>query len=94
MALMAKKPWPENRLVQPPPSSNELSHNHETLAEQLKQGYATGFFGKWHLGDSKEFWPLHHGFDVNLGGCGYGGPPTYFDPYRIPTLTPRKRVST
>ena len=83
--------WPENRLVQPPPSSNELSHDHETLAEQLKkQGYATGFFGKWHLGDSKEFWPLHHGFDVNLGGCGYGGPPTYFDPYRIPTLTPRK----
>jgi arylsulfatase A-like enzyme len=39
---------------------------------------------------SKEFWPTEQGFDVNLGGCGYGGPPTYFDPYRIPSLPPRK----
>jgi len=83
--------WPDNRVIQPPPSSNALSHSHTTLAERLKaRGYSTGFFGKWHLGDAKEFWPDHHGFDVNRGGCGFGGPPTYFDPYRIPTLEPRK----
>ena len=62
----------------------------KTLAERLKDvGYATGFFGKWHLGGDKKFWPNHQGFDVNLGGCGLGGPPTYFDPYRIPALPPR-----
>ncbi len=86
-----KQFWPEDRLVQPPPSKHELSRKTTTLAERLKTaGYATGFFGKWHLGGDKQFWPLEHGFDVNVGGCGYGGPPTYFDPYRIPTLPPRK----
>lgn len=86
-----KQFWPADRKVQPPASSNELSTATTTLAERLKAaGYATGFFGKWHLGDTKEFWPKEHGFDVNVGGCGYGGPPTYFDPYRIPTLPPRK----
>lgn len=39
-----------------------------TLAEALKQqGYATAAFGKWHLGDRKEFLPLQHGFDTFLG---------------------------
>lgn len=86
-----KQFWPEDRLVQPPPSSNELPHETQTLAERLKAaGYSAGFFGKWHLGDDKKFWPTAHGFDVNLGGCGFGGPPTYFDPYRIPSLPPRK----
>ncbi|PQO26570.1 sulfatase [Blastopirellula marina] len=83
--------WPKDRRVQPPATGFELSHATTTLAERLKaSGYATGFFGKWHLGDDKKFWPTEHGFDVNLGGCGYGGPPTYFDPYRIPSLPPRK----
>ena len=86
-----KQFWPEDRLVQPPPTRNELSRGTTTLAERLKaSGYATGFFGKWHLGDDKKFWPTEHGFDVNVGGCGFGGPPTYFDPYRIPTLPPRQ----
>ncbi|RCS41507.1 DUF4976 domain-containing protein [Bremerella cremea] len=83
--------WPKNRVVQPPTTQHELAHETTTLAERLKQaGYATGFFGKWHLGSDPKFWPTEHGFDVNLGGCGYGGPPTYFDPYRIPSLPPRK----
>jgi len=72
-----------------------------TLAEQLKgAGYATGFVGKWHLShrsrsdsgtDGKllteaQLRPEHQGFDVNMGGCNYGGPPSYFSPYRIPNL--------
>ena len=68
-----------------------------TLAEQLKQaGYATGFVGKWHLShrsesDPKlptepELRPEHQGFDINIGGCQFGGPPSYFSPYRIPNL--------
>lgn len=84
--------WPKERTVQPPVTRHELVHETTTLAERLKQaGYATGFFGKWHLGTDPKYWPTEHGFDVNLGGCGYGGPPTYFDPYRIPSLPPRKQ---
>jgi arylsulfatase A len=37
-----------------------------------------------------QYWPEHQGFDVNIGGCGLGGPPTYFDPYRIAAIKPRK----
>jgi arylsulfatase A len=86
-----KQFWPAGRRVQPPATKAELAHETTTLAERLKAaGYATGFFGKWHLGNDPKFWPKEHGFDVNVGGCGFGGPPTYFDPYRIPTLPPRK----
>jgi arylsulfatase A-like enzyme len=58
-----------------------------TLAEALKPaGYATGFIGKWHLGPGEEYWPKSQGFDVNIGGCSRGSPPSYFAPYRIPTM--------
>jgi arylsulfatase A-like enzyme len=58
-----------------------------TLAEAFKEaGYRTGFFGKWHLGEEPKYYPEHQGFDVNLGGCGKGHPPSYFSPYNIPTL--------
>ena len=94
--------WPKGRKLQPPAAEHVLPLKTATLATRLKAaGYATGFFGKWHLSgehDPKnpsaggpDFWPEHHGFDVNVGGCGLGGPPTYFDPYRIPALEPRKR---
>lgn len=86
-----KQFWPEDRQVQPPPTSAALSLQTTTLAERLgAAGYATGFFGKWHLGTDQAFWPTEQGFDINVGGCGLGGPPTYFDPYRIPALTPRR----
>lgn len=58
-----------------------------TIAEVLKEaGYATASIGKWHLG-GREFYPDKQGFDVNLGGCDKGQPPSYFSPYGIPTLT-------
>ena len=39
-----------------------------TLAELLKaKGYATGIFGKWHLGDAPKFQPRKHGFDEYYG---------------------------
>jgi len=39
-----------------------------TVAEMLKaRGYATGIFGKWHLGHHQEFLPLQHGFDEFTG---------------------------
>jgi arylsulfatase A-like enzyme len=59
-----------------------------TLAEALKEaGYATGFFGKWHLGHTdRGFGPDKQGFDLNAGGSHYGTPPSYFSPYRNPWL--------
>ncbi|EMI42025.1 sulfatase [Rhodopirellula sp. SWK7] len=39
-----------------------------TIAEVLKDaGYATGMFGKWHLGDQPEFLPTRQGFDEFFG---------------------------
>jgi arylsulfatase A len=38
------------------------------IAKMLKSaGYATGVFGKWHLGYDDEYNPLHHGFDEYFG---------------------------
>lgn len=72
-----------------------------TVAERLREaGYATGFVGKWHLShrpgknDRGRWEPQlraeHQGFDLNIGGCSYGGPPSYFEPYRIPNISPRR----
>jgi arylsulfatase A-like enzyme len=59
-----------------------------TLAEALKQrGYRTAFVGKWHLGDTEEFWPERQGFDVNIGGWESGSPlGGYFAPFENPRL--------
>lgn len=67
-----------------------------TIAEKLKeQGYTTAHIGKWHLG-AEDWYPEKQGFDINIGGCDYGQPPSYFDPYEnekvkgIYHLPPRK----
>ena len=45
-----------------------LNPNEVTIAEVLKgAGYATGCFGKWHLGDQPEFLPTRQGFDSFFG---------------------------
>jgi arylsulfatase A-like enzyme len=57
-----------------------------TVAERLKSaGYATASIGKWHLG-GEPYFPEHQGFDRNVGGYDRGQPPSYFSPYKIPTL--------
>lgn len=59
-----------------------------TIAEALKAaGYKTGVFGKWHLGEDSAYWPEHHGFETNKGGCNMGQPNSYFSPYKNPRLT-------
>jgi arylsulfatase A-like enzyme len=51
-----------------PAAKEGLSDKDPTIAELLKpQGYATGQFGKNHLGDRNEFLPTVHGFDVFFG---------------------------
>ena len=64
-----------------------------TLPQTLKTaGYATGIFGKWHLGDEAEYQPNRRGFDevfIHGGGgigqtypgsCGDAPGNRYFDP--------------
>ena len=42
-----------------------------TLAEYLKsKEYATAIFGKWHLGNTPDVWPLKQGFDEWFGTIG------------------------
>lgn len=70
-----------------------MSDSEVTIAEMLKQAdYATGIFGKWHLGDNYPSRPSDQGFDESLihlaGGMGQVGDFTnyfkketsYFDP--------------
>ncbi|MBK8975241.1 MAG: sulfatase-like hydrolase/transferase [Planctomycetes bacterium] len=80
-----------------PPNPYWLEREEVTLAELLQDaGYTTCHVGKWHLGDDA-WYPEHQGFDENHGGCDFGQPPSYFDPYSdrrlpegIPTLPPRR----
>ena len=74
---------------------NHLTLDYVTLAERLKgAGYATAFLGKWHLSgtidemstDEPGRRPEFQGFDLNVGGVSFGGPPSYFDPYRNPAI--------
>ena len=72
------------------PYVKRLDLAEHSLARALKAGgYATWHVGKWHLG-LEPYWPEHHGFDVNIGGCQMGSPSHgYFSPWSIPTLPDR-----
>ena len=51
-----------------PGAKQGLQHSDPTIAELLKNhGYATGQFGKNHLGDRNEHLPTVHGFDEFFG---------------------------
>ncbi len=86
----------ENTKFLCPQNARWLELDEITMAEVLKPaGYVSCHIGKWHLGFA-EWYPDKQGFDTNIGGCDYGQPPSYFDPYYrkdhgyIPTLPPRK----
>ena len=90
---------PKNRNLDSAKTLNYLPLEHVTLAERLREaGYATAFLGKWHLSSAaadkglgeEDLRPEHQGFDLNIGGCSFGGPPSYFDPYRNPTIKDRR----
>jgi len=86
-----------------------LQKEDPTIAEMLKPlGYATGQFGKNHLGDRNEFLPTVHGFDEFYGNLyhlnaeeepelpDYPKDPAFrakFGPRRRPTTRPWTRAS-
>ncbi|MDE0892610.1 MAG: sulfatase-like hydrolase/transferase, partial [Planctomycetota bacterium] len=51
-----------------PRNTHGINSEETTLAEICKsRGYATGMFGKWHLGYQRQFLPGNHGFDESYG---------------------------
>ena len=61
---------------------SQLARGHATMGDVFSNnGYRTGMFGKWHLGDSYPFRPQDRGFDDVLyhGGGGVWQGPDYWD---------------
>ena len=58
----------DKRRVLFPNSAGGIQPDEVTVAEALRElGYATGCFGKWHLGHLPQYLPNQHGFDEYLG---------------------------
>ncbi len=69
-------------MLLPAEYEHQLPLSEVTIAEALGEaGYATGYIGKWHLGD-EGYHPEDQGFDLNIGGHAAGHPSSYFWPYR------------
>lgn len=64
-----------------------MALDNKTMPEVMREaGYATGIFGKWHLGDSDPYQPHNRGFDESLihgggiaGSSGIRSNGSYFD---------------
>lgn len=82
-ATLASKAPPYQRALQAV-SASRLKTEYYTLAEALHDaGYATGHFGKWHLGP-EPYSPLQQGFDVDVPHYPGPGPAgSYVAPWRF-----------
>lgn len=62
---------PEDRAMNVPHNETHLPLRLKTVADVLQQeGYATGLFGKWHLGRNGAFHPARRGFDEAIVSTG------------------------
>ena len=82
-ATTGKSAPPDKKAIMPDPPTR-LKTDYRTLAETLKEvGYATGHFGKWHLG-SEPYSPLQQGFDVDVPHHSGPGPAgSYVAPWKF-----------
>lgn len=78
------KTAPPNKHAISPQTVTRLNTRYSTLAKSLKKaGYATGHFGKWHLG-AEPYSPLQHGFDVDVPHHAGPGPAgSYVAPWKF-----------
>jgi arylsulfatase A-like enzyme len=59
------------RPLRPVDNVTELPLDRDIIAKQLKAaGYATGIFGKWHIGERGEYFPGKRGFDEAIISSG------------------------
>jgi arylsulfatase A-like enzyme len=80
-----QKQAPPGQKALPATSATRLKLEYVTLAEIFQSaGYATGHFGKWHLG-TEPYDPLHQGFDVDVPHW-HGPSPagSYVAPWKFP----------
>jgi arylsulfatase A-like enzyme len=60
-----------SRPLRPVDNVTELPLDRDIIARQLKSaGYATGMFGKWHIGENGEYHPGKRGFDEAITSQG------------------------
>ena len=87
-ATTGKTAAPNKKSIQPIPPTR-LKREYRTLAETLKEaGYATGHFGKWHLG-REPYSALQHGVDVDMPHWPGPGPAgSYVAPWKFPNFAP------
>ena len=63
---------PYEEVIVPKNRTQYLPSEIITIGEAMKSaGYATGYFGKWHLGNNSEHHPLNQGYDEANVGQGY-----------------------
>jgi arylsulfatase A-like enzyme len=75
--LSGRYPGRFGRHATVPSNAPVLPDDCVTLAAMMRDaGYATGLFGKWHLGSSPRFYPGRYGFDYSYGSLAGG-----VDPY-------------
>jgi arylsulfatase A-like enzyme len=61
----------QSRPLRPVENVTQLPFDKVTIADTLKKaGYATGMFGKWHLGNDAEHHPSKRGFDQAIVSAG------------------------
>jgi arylsulfatase A-like enzyme len=86
---IGKAAAPDQKAIQPTPLTR-LKTEYRTLAESLKEaGYATGHFGKWHLGP-EPYSPLQQGFDVDVPHHPGPGPAgSFVAPWKFANITER-----
>ena len=89
LKAMAGTSGPPNKKSIGPKTVSRLDPKYYTLAEALKDaGYATGHFGKWHLG-REPYSPLEHGFEVDVPHWAGAGPAgSFVAPWKFPDFDP------
>lgn len=87
-ATEGTKAAPNQKSIGPTPVTR-LDPKYHTLGEALKDaGYATGHFGKWHLG-KEPYSPLEHGFDADVPHWPGPGPAgSFVAPWKFPDFDP------
>lgn len=86
ITAIGKHRYPERGRIIPPDDKMYIELEEILIPEALPKEYKTVSIGKWHVGNTEQYFPTHQGFDMNIAGYEHGSPPTYWGPYTNPDL--------